>query len=244
MARFHGKDCRVYFGKRDVSGDLVSIDVSATAETHDVTTFASADWRSFKAGLGSWEASFSALYETEATGTVTTIGRQLEALLGSNATGTTIVSVYVGDADSTADTGWLGGEATLTKIGQPVSVADIIKVSATLQGNGGLGTHAVLLSPLATVSATANGTSVDNAASSANGYRANLHVTAATGTGGTIKVQHSVDNSTWVDLATFTAATAATSETKAATGTVNRYVRSVATINATSSLTFVCGIAR
>lgn len=244
MARFHGKDCRVYLGKRDVSGDLVSIDVSATAETHDVTTFASSDWRAFKAGLGSWEASFNALYETEATGTVTTIGRQLEALLGTNASGASIVSVYVGDADSTADTGWLGGEATLTKVGQPVSVADLIKISGTLQGNGGLGTHAVLLSPLATVSSSANGTTVDNTASSANGYRANLHVTAATGTGGTIKVQHSVDGTTWVDLATFTAATAATSESKAATGTVNRYLRSVATINSTSSLTFVCGIAR
>lgn len=244
MARYHGKDCRVYFGKRDASNDLVSIDVSMSAEVHDITTFGSSDFRTFGAGLGQWEASFNAIYETEATPGVTTIGRQLEALLGVNTAGTTIVSVYVGDADTVADTGWVGGEATLTKIGQPVSVADILKVNATLQGSGSVGANANLLSPLAAVSTTANGTAVDNAVSTALGYRANLHVTAATGTGGTIKVQHSADNSTWADLATFTAATAATSETKAATGTVNRYLRSVATINASSSLTFVCGIAR
>lgn len=244
MARMHGKDVRVYLGKRDVSGDLVSIDVSASAETHDITTFASADHRQAKAGLQMWEASFAALYETEAAPNVTTIGRQLESLIGVNTAGAAVVSVYVDDANSPGNTGWLGGEATLTKMSQPVSVADLIKITATLQGNGGFGLNAALLSPLATVSTTTNGSSVDNGVATTAGYRANLHVTSVTGTGGTIKVQHSSDNTVWVDLTTFAAVTAATSETRNATGTVNRYARAVATINASSSVTFVVGIAR
>jgi hypothetical protein len=97
---------------------------------------------------------------------------------------------------------------------------------------------------LATVTTATNGTSVDNGASTANGMRANLHVTAVTGTGGTVKVQHSSDNSTWVDFHTFTAATAATSQTKTATGTVNRYLRSVITPAGSSGLTCVVGAAR
>jgi hypothetical protein len=120
----------------------------------------------------------------------------------------------------------------------------MIKMTATIQGNGSLGLDGTLLAPLATVTTATNGTSVDNAASTANGMRANLHVTAVTGTGGTVKVQHSSDNSTWVDFHTFTAATAATSQTKTATGTVNRYLRSVITPVASSGLTCVVGAAR
>ena len=69
-------------------------------------------------------------------------------------------------------------------------------------------------------------------------------MTGATGTGGAVKLQHSVDNSVWVDLITFTAAAAPTSETFEVAGTVNRYLRDQRTINASSSLTYVSGFAR
>lgn len=244
MARMHGSDCRVYFGKRDISGDLVSIDLSGTTETHDVTNFASSNFREFAPGQSSWEASFSALYQTEATPGLTTISRQLDALFGLNTADTQILSVYDGDADLAGDRGWLGGDAVLNKVTEPIAVGDMIKMTATIQGNGSLGLNGTLLAPLATVTTATNGTSVDNAASTANGMRANLHVTAVTGTGGTVKVQHSSDNSTWVDFHTFSAATAATSQTKTATGTVNRYLRSVITPVASSGLTCVVGAAR
>jgi hypothetical protein len=120
-------------------------------------------------------------------------------------------------------------------------VADLVKLGGTLKGNGRPGLMARLLHPLGAETGAGSGTSVDNAASSANGGRGNLHVTAATGSG-TVKVQHSTDNAVWADLVTFTAATGATSETKEVTGTVNRYLR--ANHAPGTSITYVLGFAR
>ena len=243
MARMHGKDVRVYLGLRDVSGDLSGVDVTFSTETHDITTFG-AEYLSFDPGLGSWEASVDGFYQTNSGASVTSIERQFETMLGSNTNGDSVLSIYDGDADAIGDFGILCSQAVLTKHSQPISVSDVVKISGTLQGNGRAGMRGVLLHVLGADSTSTNSTSVDNSASSASGGRANLHVTAATGTGGTIKVQHSTDNSTWVDLVTFTASTAASSQSSTVTGTVNRYLRCVSTINVTSSLTFVAGFAR
>lgn len=244
MARFHGADCRVYVGVRDLSPDLISVDVSGTAEVHDATTFSNTNWRSFDPGLGSWEGSFSGFWETNAGANITSIERQLEDILGSNTAGKSVLSVYLGDADAIGDNGYLTSEAITTKMAAPVSIADLIKISATLKGNGRLGINGVLLHVLGADSTSTTGTSVNNGASSAAGGRANLHVTAVTGTGGTIKIQHSTNNSTWVDLITFTASTAASCQTSTVTGTVNQYLRCLSTINVSSSVTYVTGFAR
>lgn len=95
--------------------------------------------------------------------------------------------------------------------------------------------------------ATGNSTSVDGTAATTGGGVASLHVTAASGTtpSATVKVQHSTDNSAWVDLITFTAATTATSERKTVTGTVNRYTRETRTISGTTpSFTYAVAFAR
>jgi hypothetical protein len=90
--------------------------------------------------------------------------------------------------------------------------------------------------------------SVDNAASSANGGAATLHVPTNTVNGNTtIKVQHSANDSTWADLITFTVvgASTKTSEIKAVTGTVNRYLRaSASTAGSSGSITFMVAAAR
>jgi len=244
VARLHGKDARVYLGGRDISGDIVSVDLSPSAETHDVTTFASSGWRAFDPGLGAWEASFSGFYQTNAGATSTTIGRQLEDILGVNTTGASVLSIWLDSADAVGDSGFLASDAVASKIGEAIAIGDLIKSTATLKGTGRAALDARLLHPLATDSTSANGTSYDNAASSSNGGRANLHITAATGTGGVVKVQHSTNNSTWVDLVTFTTAAAIGCQTGTVTGTVNRYVRSISTINSSSSLTYVAGFAR
>lgn len=94
---------------------------------------------------------------------------------------------------------------------------------------------------------TGNGASVDNLASTASGGIAVLHLTDFTGlTSITVKVQHSTNNSTWVDLpgAGFTLASAITSERLAVSGTVNRYLRTAWTAVGTGSATFLVGFAR
>jgi len=94
---------------------------------------------------------------------------------------------------------------------------------------------------------TGNGSAVDNTDPTTNGGAGVLHVTGVSGTTPTlnVKIQHSTDNSVWVDLITFTQATAATSERLTVTGTVNRYVRAIHTIAGTSpSFTYVVAFAR
>jgi hypothetical protein len=93
--------------------------------------------------------------------------------------------------------------------------------------------------------ATGNGTAVDNAASSAGGGVGALHVTAYSGlTNVVFKIQHSVDNSVWVDLITFTTVSGVTSQRSTASGTVNRYTRATWTVTGTGSVTFAALFAR
>lgn len=246
MARFHGKDARVYLGKRDVSGDLQSIDFSVNMETHDVTSFASNDYREFLPGIGSWEASINGFYESNSGVSSTTIERQFEDILGVSQTeGISALSIYYGDADAVGDTGYITGNGTLNKFNFPITVADIIKMSGTVQGRGKPGVQAVLLHPLFTDSTTTTGTSFNGTAQSTSGGIGTIHVTAATGTGGDVKIQHSTNGSTWVDLITFTTiSNVATCESIYVSGTVYQYLRTLVTPNATSSITSVIGFSR
>lgn len=89
--------------------------------------------------------------------------------------------------------------------------------------------------------ATANGTGADGAAASATGWNAYLHVISNTRNGNsTMKIQHSTDNITYVDLpgAGFTAvginATGKQRLAGAALAAVNRYARGVWTLAGSS----------
>jgi hypothetical protein len=90
--------------------------------------------------------------------------------------------------------------------------------------------------------AVADYTSVDEGAATSRGAVGHLHAISITGTSATFKIQHSTDNITFVDLISFTAVTAATSQRVevAAGTTINRYVR--AQMSAASSLTSVTPI--
>lgn len=93
--------------------------------------------------------------------------------------------------------------------------------------------------------------SVDNGASSANGGAGHLQVSALTLGGFTNfapKIQHSVNNSTWVDLVTFATVTAAPNGQRiTVAGTVNRYLSMLWAYTGAGSgqsATFMCGFAR
>ncbi len=92
--------------------------------------------------------------------------------------------------------------------------------------------EATILYPLSAANSAGpvQGTTVDNAASSANGGSGYLEVIAlALGnrTNLLCKVQHSVDNITYIDLVTFTAVTTAPNGQRVTVaGTVNRYLQS------------------
>lgn len=106
----------------------------------------------------------------------------------------------------------------------------------------------VILSTLAAKTSSSNSTAVNNGGSSLNGGGAYVQVTAMSGfTSVTIKVQHSPNGSSWSDLATFTAVTAApTAEfvAVAAGTTVNQHLRALWTVTGSGSITFFVGFAR
>lgn len=235
--RAHGKDVRVYLGGRDASGDLMSIDPSATRDTHDATTFGTAaGWKRFDSGLYGWEAQLEAFYDPALGG----IGRQLESI-GVDTAGLGVLSLFDGGAAAVGDAGFLGSEAILTKRSTPIKVADLVKLAATLQGDGRAGLHGRLLHALAARTTAGQGASLDNGASSANGGRGNLHVTAATGAG-VVKIQHSADGLSWSDLITFAAASALGAQSIEVSGTVEQFTR--VDYAPGTSLTFACGFAR
>jgi len=179
---------------------------------------------------------------------------ELEALLGNATSPLTTVALSGGTIGNRA----IMMQSDLTNYGISSPVADIVSVSADFQcttdGTTNL-TYAcqtgVQLTTGASIAhgALGNLSSVDNSASSANGGFALLHVPTNTVGGGatTIKVQHSADNSSFADLITFStvAASTKTSELKAVSGTVNRYVRATAsTAGSSGAITFMVSFAR
>lgn len=74
-------------------------------------------------------------------------------------------------------------------------------------------------------SAATDGSSLDQTAQTAHGGQAYLHVFSFTGTSCTVSIEDSADDSTYAALIDFTAAIGPTSERKAVTGDIDRYVR-------------------
>lgn len=73
--------------------------------------------------------------------------------------------------------------------------------------------------------AASSSNSIDNGASSANGFIAIIHIIATASGNFAFKIRHSTDDSAWADLVTFSAdGSTVTSELASGSGTVNRYV--------------------
>jgi hypothetical protein len=144
------------------------------------------------------------------------------------------------------------GKPAMFIVGDPTeyavdsTVADAVAMTMTAQADESVELGWVL-APLQAYTADAlTGTAVDRGASpltpTTRGLVAAIHVTAFSGfTGVVVKVQHSTDNSTWADLATFTTVTAVGRErVKVANGTtVNRYLRASVDVTGSGSITLI-----
>lgn len=124
---------------------------------------------------------------------------------------------------------------------------DLTKANAKYDVSGQV-EEGVLLVAHAAITATTNGTGVDNSASSTSGGAAYLEVSAFSGfTSVAVKIQDSADNSAWLDVsgASFTAVTTApTAQRIAISGTIRRYTRYVATVTGSGSITLAVALAR
>jgi hypothetical protein len=234
MPFIHGKGAATLFDKYDLSAYLNTFESSASADTAEVTTFGASS-KSYIAGMKDATISLGGFFDG-ATGAVDEV---LAAALSNATTG--VLTLAPAGAGAIGNRAQLGNTLE-TSYTVTAAASDAVSISAEAQITGGL-SPGIILADLAARTAAGNTTANDNTASSANGLAAHLHCTAFTGTNITVKVAHSADNSTWADLITFTQLTAAGSERKTVTGTVNRYLR-ITTTGTFTSATFAVAVAR
>lgn len=239
MANRHGKNAGVLFGKYDISAYLNEATSSMSLDSAETSTFGSSA-KTYIMGQNDATISFSGLFDGDANA----IASIFEDVIDNDST-PVITLAYDGGVVTGRSCSLAQAKQTSYEIGAPVS--DVVSLSGEFQVTGGV-RQGIILDGASTISATGTGTVADNSASTAIGATANLHVTANTrNTNSVIKVQHSADNSTWVDLITFTTvgSTTTTSESLSASGTINRYLRTSSTLTSgTGSLTFTVSISR
>jgi len=221
MPPVHGSKAKLFWGGFELTSFAREAGSEGTAEVADTSTFGKTS-KTYIPGLKDGTLSAAGIYEAQAGASA----QVLEALLAT--ADTPVVHLPAGDALGALGRALLAIE-TQHSVQSPVD--DVVAWSAAAQSSVGV-EPVVVLHPSqneALTNVALNGTGVDNAASTALGLSAYLVVGAISGTGnGTVKVQHSVDNSVWVDLITFDVVTAAsdnTSQRKKVSGTVNRYLR-------------------
>lgn len=231
MSFTHSKDSRFAFGSTALAAYLTGYTTSTTVETAD-TTDLTATSKTYVPGLADSTISatglFEPLYNTPAVAAFGAAnGAPVTVAPAGFAVGSPVIVV--------------SGRETAYELSS--AVGEVVGANITIQGDGRFDTG-VSLADLAEISAGGTGTAHTDPAGTSNGAAATLHVIACTGTL-TVKVQHSTNNSTWTDLATFTAATGATSERVVVSGTVNRYLRASWTLTgAGAAATFTTSLAR
>ena len=239
MARNHGKQIRCYLDGRDISSNIGQITTELMADAHDITTFASAGWKESTSGLLGWTGKIEGFYDAASTG----FASKIEAILGSASTGRSVLSWFDGDADAVGDAGFLGSEAVVTQKTTPISVSDLIKLSADFTGVGKAGATARLLHALSSSTAASTGATYDGSTETSGGGRGTLHVMAVTGAW-SAKVAHSSDDTSFSNLITFVNSSSTGAETVEVSGTVKRYLRYSLTNSATGVIDWVMGFAR
>lgn len=220
MAFLHGKATVLLMNQYDLSSYFRGSDTGRTVENHDTSTYGVAGGAKTNIpGLKDGTLSLDGLFD----GSTGAIDERITAMLGT-ASGQIVTKGHGGLAiGSRVD--MLSSRLTSYTVSDPV--ADLVTISADIQADGGIDSGVSLHALSAEVGAVTSA-SVNNGAATTNGYVAHVHTTAVTATSAVWKIQHSANDSTYVDLVTFTAATTGggpTSERITGTGTVNQYVR-------------------
>ncbi len=245
----HGKGSKTYIDEFDLTDYFNAADAAFTQDTGEVTAYGASS-RSYIPGLASAALTLGGMWSADTDGS----DEELEGLLANATSPLTTVALSGGTIGNRA----IMMKSDLTNYGISSPVADVVSVSADFQCTTDATTNltyacqtGVQLTTGASIAFGALGNlgSVDNAASSASGGFAILHIPTNSIGGGvtTIKVQHSADNATFADLITFStvAASTKTSELKAVSGTVNRYIRATAaTAGSSGAITFMLSFAR
>ena len=219
---------------------LQSIGVQADQEEIDATVLANT-YRSFEGGFKNGQIDAQGIFDHDGTD-ADEIHNVLSTAYNDGSTNNVTYSlgtVAVGD-----DAIMLNGCTMVYDIGMPLG--QLITVNAQFKAINGVGFGKWLMHSQLNAG-TNNGTSVDNAASSANGGIFQVHLHNDDASDVDVKLQHSTDNSVWADVSggavnNLSATHASGSVT--VSGTINRYTRAVATITGGNTILVSAAFAR
>jgi hypothetical protein len=232
-----GKSTVIYLDKYDLTRYLNEVTFPGEIEALDTTTFGT-DWTEMIPGEKGGEYSLGGYHSTDAN-TAANLAFKALAGAGNKALTVGLAGSAIGAYAEMALVSNLKHDSKSTFGGlTPITASGSVE-----QGPDA----GVFLHGMTAETATGNSTAVDNGAATTNGWAANLHVSAVSGSTPslTVTVYHSVDASTWVLLGTFTAATTTTGQQITGTGTVNRHVRAQRVISGSSpSFTYAVSFAR
>ena len=238
MSFKHGKNGRALVSSYDLSSYFNEMSSSQSIETAETTAFGNSA-KTYITGLNDGTISFSGMFD----GSSDAVAEVFEDII---ANGSTTVITLAQDGGLTQGNSCVMAQAKQTSYDITTPVSDVVALSGEFQVTGGL-RNGLILGGAVTATASANGTGIDNTASTAAGASSNVHVTANSMDAATvIKVQHSADDITYADLITFASVAIATltSESKTATGTINRYLRYQVTPAGSGSITFSISLSR
>jgi len=216
MAFVAGRRAKVLIGEYDLSAFLNNVSAVRNADLADVSVFGDQD-REFLKTMQGASATLS--------GFIDTVAGASEPVLSSFLTGTSTQAVSIfWDADAIGSPGICGaGWEGSYEDSAPVDGVQAIAANLAFTGRVD---RAVSLHALGVETGTGAYTAVDGGAATTNGAVANLHVTAAGASGtGTVLIQDSADNMSFLTIGTFSNFTAASSQTLEISGTIRRYVR-------------------
>jgi len=241
MAFIHGKYTTVAYKDADLTTYFNSTSRTSNAEQADSTTYGRGH-KSYLAGVQDGSLSIGGLFD----GSTKAIDDYLSNTLGSPVNAPITVALaqlpVVGSSAILAS-----AVCTSYEVSSPVS--DVVSANAEFVADGGIHSGFLIHPKSVAITATGNGTSVDQVvATTNNGWIANLHVVANTmNNTTTFDVEDSPDGITWTNLGTFATVPATTTKFQTLlffNTTVHRYIRLVRTVAGTGSLTAIVSFAR
>lgn len=229
----HGKDTKVHIGGYDLTSYLRTADTADTTDTAESSTFGDQAKR-YIAGLSDGTFTAEGVY-------VKAIGAVREALDSFDRVDGIAVAVWP-DGDAIGKFGEaLPGIQTVKSVS--TDIGDLALVSMEAQSKAGI-EDVVSLHPMGAEAAIGNYASVDNGASSAKGLIGYLQAPDV-GTSLGVKIQHSSNGTTWVDLVSFAAVGLDHGFQRiSVNGPVDRYLRAISTSITGGPATFAVAASR
>lgn len=232
---YHSSAGRIYGNGIDLSAVVKSFESTLELDAVDATTISNTGAREYL--TGTTRGTFRG--EGMLTSGVGSVWEMLTAAYGGTAR--VIIQQPVGNVAGYPAVGLL---TKSTQVGTE-QITDAV-VGFKFEGSTTAADPGVVGLPWAARTAIGNGATIDAGAASTTGLAAYLVVGDIVGTNAVHKVQHSVDGTTWADLATFTTVTAdrSTERIVVASGvTIYRYRRAILSSGTFTSIESTVAIA-